>query len=186
MKLSELWPSWRLYSNQEEWGAAAGMEVTGRRGVERKVSGAAAAEREAAAWWAPNEQIMTGSILQDGGQLPPTPLSPPPTWVPSQPPPSPPHTAPPLFSYLSDSSISPLSPPCSCLLIVSEALSLGPPTRLRSEGIAASQGGDWNVKMLSETASTRRDGGHTRKAAPAVSWPTRAAGDSQNGAREGN
>lgn len=99
---------------------------------------------------------------------------------------SPPHSAPPLFSYLSDSSISPLSPPCSCLLIVSEALSLGPPTRLRSEGIAASQGGDWNVKMLSETASTRRDGGHTRVAAPAVSWPAWVAGDLQNGAREGN
>lgn len=108
---------------------------------------------------------MTGSILQDGGQPPPTPLSLPPTWILSQPLPFPPHSAPPLFSYLSDSSISPLSPPCSCLLIVSEALSLGPLTRVRSEGIAASQGGDWNVKMLSETASTWRDGGHTREAA---------------------
>lgn len=111
---------------------------------------------------------MTGSILQDGGQ-PPSPLSPLPLpgLSPTLPPPPP---APPLFSSLSDSSISPLSPPCSCLLIVSEALSLGPPTRLRSEGIAASQGGDWNVKMLSETASTQRDGGHTRREeAPAVS-----------------
>lgn len=75
-------------------------------------------EREGRAWWAPNEQIMTGSILQDG--VTPTPHSPT------------------LLSLLHSSSLLfslwqfnfPLSPPCSCLLIVSEALSLGPPSTL--------------------------------------------------------
>lgn len=93
------------------------MEEENGRGWKRgrKVS-RAALEREGRAWWAPNEQIMTGSILQDG-------VTPPPPHPPLS-------STPPFFSSLSDSSISPLSPPCSCLLIVSEALSLGPPSTL--------------------------------------------------------
>lgn len=53
-------------------------------------------EREGRAWWAPNEQIMTGSILQDG--VTPTPHNPTLLSLCS---------TPPLFSSLSDSSISP-------------------------------------------------------------------------------
>lgn len=92
------------------------MEESGGWKRGRKVSGAVL-EREGRAWWAPNEQIMTGSILQDG-------VTPPP-----------PH--PPLPLLRSSSLLFslwqfnfPLSPPCSCLLIVSEALSLGPPSTL--------------------------------------------------------
>lgn len=169
----------RSEERRQAWRWQEGEERRGRS-VERRLRG------KLQTWWAPNEQIMTGSILQDGGQPPPTPDSSLPSpYLDSLP--APPFALPiPLLlsSPISDSSISPLLPPCSCLLIVSEALSLGPPTRLRSEGIAASQGGDWNVKMLSETASTRREGGHTREAAPAVSWPEWAEGDLQNGASE--
>lgn len=83
----------------------------------RKVNGAAWG-REGRLWWAPNEQIMTGSILQDGVTVPP-PFSLSPRHPPLL------RSSSPLFSLWQFNF--PRSPPCSCLLIVSEALSLGPP-----------------------------------------------------------
>lgn len=86
-----------------------------RRKVRRAVL-----ERDGRAWWAPNEQIMTDSILQDGVTPSSFPLYPNLFSF----------RRPPLFSSLSWQFNFPLSPPCSCLLIVSEALSLDPPSTL--------------------------------------------------------
>lgn len=112
-----LW--WVKVSKEVKWRKRDGRQTRNGSGWEReggrKVS-RAVLEREGRAWWAPNEQIMTGSILQDGVNPPtlhPTLLSPP-LLLSSL-----------LFSLWQFNF--PLSPPCSCLLIVSEALSLGPP-----------------------------------------------------------
>lgn len=88
----------------------------------RKVSGAAWG-REGRVWWAPNEQIMTGSILQDGVTVPPTP----------------PLSTPPSSPALLLSSLLSLTvqfPPLASLLLPANcewSLIIGPPTRLRSE-----------------------------------------------------
>lgn len=91
----------------------------------RKVSRAESV-REGRVWWAPNEQIMTGSALEDGVTPPFLSLSL--SFSPLLHPPLSPSS--PLFSSLSWQFNFPRSPPCSCLLIVSEALSLGPPSTL--------------------------------------------------------
>lgn len=100
---------------EERWKTDEEWERVRKRG--RKVS-RAVLEREDRAWWAPNEQIMTGSILQDGVTPPhPTLLSPP----------------------LLLSSLLPLTvqfPPLASLLLPANcewSLIIGPPTRLRSE-----------------------------------------------------
>lgn len=110
-----LW--WVKVSKEVKWRKRDGRQTRNGSGWEReggrKVS-RAVLEREGRAWWAPNEQIMTGSILQDGVNPPPP-------------------------SSLLLSSLLSLTvqfPPLASLLLPANcewSLIIGPPTRLRSE-----------------------------------------------------
>lgn len=152
-----------------EWlGAGEGERERGR-----KVSGAAL-EREGRAWWAPNEQIMTGSILQDG-------VNPPHHPQPSTPPSSLLHSSSLLFSLWQFNF--PLSPPCSCLLIVSEALSFGPPLAFgpRYRGVWREETGMSKCYLRQQTARktevTHNKTGRSSECSGASAAPLTACAD---------